>query len=631
MKIKCFNIFIRSFLLLFLVFFLFLTTSSIADELAKVVINYVEADRAENYSGNNVRAFITVTSKDNRPVENLQKSNFTVLEDGKEMDITSVSSTSEAISLVLALDRSGSMLAKDNTGKTSMDLAKEAAVEFITMLDEDDRIAIYSFNNDTNFHLDFTSDHAEAIRVVNSLESIVNAPTRLYDTMLEAVKKASEIPRGRRAIIVLTDGKDEKGNTTCSIHNSNDVINAATTKAIRVPIYTIGAGPKVDAKELGRISGFTGGLNMLAKSSSELSLFYRTLAEQLKNQVLVEYITRSPSGEHSLVVKVSGENVTEQDEKRFWSPPLPALNPPEINIVKTERSEENKALITVEIKITNQNTVKKVRYYVDSLLKGELSNPPFEKFEWDVTGLQKGLHVLRIEAVQFTGQASYGETTIKIDRGSEENNDAAHTDYTNQKNIYFFLFAVLLIIVSAVVFMYKKKKGGEKQKAPNVTKVETKIKIDKKNSQCAPSNDVAFDDADNEVTTMDMKSMLDPIAKLTVIKSRKLDLGATYKVLGTTTIGRGTDNDIRIPDKAVSRKHSIIDYAGGNFHIRDLHSTYGTKIDGKEVTANGTILKDGDQIEFGTGTDMEFNVLVSAASPKPDPEDDIDKTMIYDA
>src|SRR4030043_227853 len=183
-----------------LILFISIASVSLGQSVGQVTVNYIEALSAPDQYGNRVSAYVTVSSPDQQTVHNLSLSEFKALEDGIEVPIESVSQTDDPMSVVLAIDTSGSMLAKDRSGKTSM----------------------------------------------------------------EAVKKASEIPKGRRAVVMLTDGKDEKGDGTCSIHSLNDVIDAATTKTIRVPIYTIGVGPQVDAKELGRMASLTGGRSMIA-------------------------------------------------------------------------------------------------------------------------------------------------------------------------------------------------------------------------------------------------------------------------------------------------------------------------------------------------------------------------------
>ena len=52
---------------------------------------------------------------------------------------------------------------------------------------------------------------------------------------------------------------------------------------------------------------------------------------------------------------------------------------------------------------------------------------------------------------------------------------------------------------------------------------------------------------------------------------------------GDTTIGRGVDNHIILADIAVSRKHTLICFEGGQFVVRDLGSGNGTLVNGRRV------------------------------------------------
>ncbi|MFC1868730.1 FHA domain-containing protein [Thermodesulfobacteriota bacterium] len=613
-------------LVLCLLTILLLSSAVGGQTVTQVTINYIEALPAPDQFGNKVRAYVTISSADQEPVQGLSVSDFKALEDGKEIAIKEASQTDEPMSVVLAIDTSGSMQAKDRSGKTSIEAAKEAAVEFISMLGDDDQVALFSFDNETNFHLDFSVDHEASVRTVRSLSAKHRAATRLYDTALETVKKASEIPKGRRAVILLTDGKDEKGKGTRSIHSSNDVIDAATTKTIRVPIYTMGVGPQVDAKELGRIASLTGGRSMLASSLSELPGFYRTIATQLKNQYVIEYITRSPSGEHSFIIKATHDGRTEQDEKRFWSPPLPVMRPPEVSIMSPGPTDPVQGIITIKANITPAEGISKVRYYVDAVLKDEDTTPPHGDFEWDTAGLAAGLHVIRVEAIHINGQVGSSEITVKMTAPTPVPSPAPTPGRSEDKGgipLIVWIIIVLLIII-AVAFFWRRRQTYEKDvHPPSVTTVRRIAKPAERVERTVEEPEES-DSEDNEATTMDVKASLDPLAKLTVLKSQELDLGATLKVLGTTAIGRGTDNDIRIPDKSVSRKHAVIYYSDGNFFLRDLNSSFGTKMDGQKVTSAGIRLKDGAQIQLGSKTVMEFNILVFGKDTEND-----DKTMIY--
>lgn len=595
-----------------------------------VTINQIEPSSAPDQYGNKIQAYVTVLSDDQKSVQGLSISNFNALEDGNEVNIKDVSQTDDPMSVVLAIDTSGSMQAQDRlTGKTSMEGAKEAAVEFISMLGSEDRVALYSFDNDTNFKLDFTLDHEAAIEAVQGLSSKYMAATRLYDTILEAVQKAAEVPKGRRAVILLTDGKDEKGDGTCSIHSSNDVIDAATTKARGVPIYTMGVGPQVDDKELARIAGDTGGSSMLATTLSELPGFYRDVANQLKNQYMVEYISLSPSGEHSLVIKVTQDGNRGQDEMGFWSPPLPVLKAPTVTIISPDPADTIKDSVNINVDITPIEGVAKVRYYVNGALKGENTTPPLGEFKWDTKGLPSGLYLLRVEAVDSNGQIGPAEVTLSLVSTESEKIKASTGKKSEGKTVIplsaLIGLAIVVIAVILVICLFRKRQGKQKEtpKTPPVTVTRVTKTVDR-TEECKPDTEESSDEIDNEATTMDIRADLEPLAKLTVIQSHKLDLGATFKVTGTTEIGRGTGNDIRVPDKSVSRKHAVINNVSGKFYIRDLNSTYGTQVDEKKVTSTGVEIGNGAKVQLGSTTIMEFNILF----PGKDTDED-DKTMIY--
>lgn len=305
-----------------------IASSAIGNPTGNVTINYIEALNAADQYSSQVSIYVTISGDDENPVSDIPVQAFKILEDGRPVDNIQVSQTNEPVAVVLVIDTSGSMLAKDKSGMTSIDAVKNAAVNFISLLNTKDRIAIFSFNKEPVLEMDFSEDHAAAVNAINSLKSVPNASTCLYDTAYESVKKAAEIPKGRRAIILFTDGRDEKSGQPCSTYSANDVIDAASTKTIRVPVYTIGVGKEVDARELGRISKLTGGRNLIADSNADLNPFYKTIAGQLKNQYAIRYKTQAASGEHSLVVKIQHERLLSQDEKSFWAPPVTALKQP---------------------------------------------------------------------------------------------------------------------------------------------------------------------------------------------------------------------------------------------------------------------------------------------------------------
>ena len=585
-----------------------------AQPIERLTINYIEASAVPEQGANEVRAYVTVSDADDNPIPGLSEPNFVALEDGRKISIENASQTTDPMAIVLTIDTSGSMQAQDKSGQTSMEAAKMAAMDFISMLSEDDRIAIYSFNNESILKFDFSTDHAAAADVVNGLAAKPNAATRLYDTTLEAVKKTAEIPKGRRAIILLTDGKDEKAGGKCSSCSSNDVIDAATTKAIRVPIYTIGVGPQVDARELGRMASLTGGRSLLASSLDELPGFYQTIANQLKNQYLIKYMTRTPSGEHSLVVKALHEDTKAQDEKRFWSPPLPVMRAPTIKIVGPRSADQVRGTVTVRVSIDPVDTVVKVRYYVDAALKEERIKAPFDTFKWNTAGLSGGLHVLRIEAVDVNGKVGTAEITAKVKAPPALKPGpvpiAEETKGIRPIMIWGAALILLLALIAcgALWWFRLRQKEGIKASTPTAAQehpFEMPERLDGDETQFMPDFGVtgeAMVRGENGPT---------PLATLKVVKSMNLDPGKVFEVnIGTTTIGRTSANDIFIPDKPVSRKHAEITFDDGTFYIRDLGSKNGTQVDGEALSSEPEGLSNGANIHLSSKTILEFNVVV---------------------
>ncbi|MEW6321378.1 MAG: SpoIIE family protein phosphatase [Acidobacteriota bacterium] len=81
------------------------------------------------------------------------------------------------------------------------------------------------------------------------------------------------------------------------------------------------------------------------------------------------------------------------------------------------------------------------------------------------------------------------------------------------------------------------------------------------------------------------------------------------------TIGRRTENDLRLVGGDVSRDHAEIALVDGAWRIRDRGSRYGTFVNGSPITDH--VLANGDQIQFGrtSGTEAVFLAGDGAVSP----------------
>ena len=73
--------------------------------------------------------------------------------------------------------------------------------------------------------------------------------------------------------------------------------------------------------------------------------------------------------------------------------------------------------------------------------------------------------------------------------------------------------------------------------------------------------------------------------------------GRRYYLDGVATIGRGTDNDIRVESAIVSRYHALLRLTGGQWTLTDLESRNGTRLNGRDVEYPQQVSPD-DEIHF---------------------------------
>jgi hypothetical protein len=93
-----------------------------------------------------------------------------------------------------------------------------------------------------------------------------------------------------------------------------------------------------------------------------------------------------------------------------------------------------------------------------------------------------------------------------------------------------------------------------------------------------------------------------------------LDVGRSFALAEVKTdIGRGTEVDLRLRDRAVSRTHARIVRQGSTFTVEDLRSPNGVFVNGHRVERS-RVLSDGDVIELGQ-TILRFQAAVEEPVP----------------
>jgi VWFA-related protein len=146
-----------------------------------------------------VRMNVGVVDRKGRPITTLDRSKFTVYEDGVKQEISRFEPTAAPFSVVMILDMSGSTLG-------FRQIIRQSATRFVDALAPDDRVAVIEFYDKVNLRNDFTTDRST---ILNSIQ-LANGrgKTQLYKALDFALDKLAGEGKRRKAIIVLTDGVD---------------------------------------------------------------------------------------------------------------------------------------------------------------------------------------------------------------------------------------------------------------------------------------------------------------------------------------------------------------------------------------------------------------------------------------
>ena len=144
--------------------------------------------------------------------------------------------TTDGIDIVLSMDISGSMLARDFT-PNRLTSAKHLAAEFVANR-RGDRIAIVAFAGEAFTQAPLTSDQATIETMLSRLRSgVVEDGTAIGNGLATAINRLRESSAKSKVIILLTDGVNNRGQIS-------PLMAAEIARDMGIKVYTIGVGTR---------------------------------------------------------------------------------------------------------------------------------------------------------------------------------------------------------------------------------------------------------------------------------------------------------------------------------------------------------------------------------------------------
>ena len=215
----------------------------------------------------------------NRRYQDLSAQDLTVVEDGVEQKIDAFHEVVAPVSIVLALDSSGSM-------RKSVSEAIDAARGFVAALRPEDSLGLVLFADHVTFAHDLTKTARGDAQDDRQLHG-----DRWHCALRRALglADAAERVEGRRAIVVVTDGRDENnpGTAPAACRRRQEVLDL--TRQVDTTIFTIGLGPESIVR-FSKSSRFAREANRIFPVSVDgLHDDYRRVVENLRRRFVVSY------------------------------------------------------------------------------------------------------------------------------------------------------------------------------------------------------------------------------------------------------------------------------------------------------------------------------------------------------
>ena len=218
---------------------------------------------------------------------------------------TNSTSNIEGIDIVMAMDVSGSMLARD-LKPDRLTAAKNVASDFVKGR-PGDRMGLVIFSGETFTQVPLTTDHGVMLNMLAEMKNgLIEDGTAIGDGLATAISRLKDSEAISKVVILLTDGLNNAG--------SVDPYTAAEiAKLYGIRVYTIGVGSygtapypvqtpfgtqiqqmkvEIDEKLLTQMANMTGGKYFRATSNQKLDEVYQEIDKLERSKIEVTEFRR---------------------------------------------------------------------------------------------------------------------------------------------------------------------------------------------------------------------------------------------------------------------------------------------------------------------------------------------------
>ncbi len=251
---------------------------------------------------------VSIHSRNGLYISDVRKEEVKIFEDGKEQEIAFFRTSEKPFTVALLIDTSPSTEYK-------IEEIRRAAKAFVGQLKPHDKVLVMEFDGDPQVLTETTTNRRKIYRGIDKAD--FGNGTSLYEAVDFAVNKRLNQIKGRKAIVLFTDGVDtvsrrasydtnirdveESETIIFSIYYNTFLSNQQNGGAIGTPFPTIGSSRNVGRgtsaeeyalgkKYLDELAAYTGGrVFRPARTPGGLTRAFEGIAEELRRQYNVGY------------------------------------------------------------------------------------------------------------------------------------------------------------------------------------------------------------------------------------------------------------------------------------------------------------------------------------------------------
>jgi VWFA-related protein len=268
---------------------------------------------------------VRVTDSGGQPMTSLMEKDFVVVEDGIEQQIQVFNSVDTPYNILLLFDRSGST-------QDQWSFMQRAASRFMFNLRKQDSLALGAFDDGLMMLSDWGDSSKEVEKALEELTKRgLGGGTNLYQSLERATQREFRNTTGRRALIVLSDGRDTSLDSRRRGSGTADSVFARTYSVVqraRIPIYFVALNTdKNPAGSIGlsssavvieartrmeMLANVTGGGIFFPKNIRDIVDVYDQVSRDLSSSYTLGYISSHAAIQgqsHRIEVRVHGAKV----------------------------------------------------------------------------------------------------------------------------------------------------------------------------------------------------------------------------------------------------------------------------------------------------------------------------------